>query len=569
MTTEPNKNITPLQRLWLLLKPDSKEITNIYLYSAFNGLVALSLPLGIQAIINLIQGGLVNTAWIVLVTVVVLGVGLNGLIKIFQFRITENIQQKIFTRGALEFAYRIPRIKMEELYKHYAPELMNRYFDIMSIQKGLSKLLIDFSAAILQVVFGLLLLSLYHPFFIIFSIILVFLILIIIRFTAKKGLDTSLLESKYKYQLAHWLEELARTVSSFKLSGNSTLPMKKTDEQISSYLNAKEKHFKILVQQYSLLVVFKMIIAAGLLILGGILVMEQVINIGQFVAAEIIILLVIDSVEKLISSLENIYDVITSVEKIGQVTDIALDAEEGLNLGEHCKNQALSVEMSNVIFSYPNQPNPTLRGINLIINPGDRILIEGKNGSGKTTLMQIIASLYDIQNGQIVYQGLPKANLNMTSIRAAIGNCMNQGLLFNGTVLENITMGRSNASFEDARWAVENLKLTEFIKSLPKGYDTIIDPQGKKLSMSITEKLLLARSIVDKPKMLLIEDAFEHIDDKDRKQIIDFLLQEAHNWTIVATSNDPYFAQKANRVLFLEDGVIAREGTQSERFTSL
>lgn len=566
MTTEPNKNITPLQRLWLLLKPDSKEITNIYLYSAFNGVVALSLPLGIQAIINLIQGGLVNTAWIVLVTVVVLGVGLNGLIKIFQFRITENLQQKIFTRGALEFAYRIPRIKMEELYKHYAPELMNRYFDIMSIQKGLTKLLIDFSAAILQVVFGLLLLSLYHPFFIIFSIILVFLILIIIRFTARKGLDTSLLESKYKYQLAHWLEELARTVSSFKLSGNSTLPMKKTDEQIARYLNAKEKHFKILVQQYSLLVIFKMIIAAGLLILGGILVMEQVINIGQFVAAEIIILLVIDSVEKLIGSLENIYDVITAVEKIGQVTDIELDTEEGLLLNEHCKGKGLSVEMSNVVFTYPNQLNPTLKGITLTIHPGDRLLIEGKNGSGKTTLMQIIASLYDIQNGQIVYQGLPKANLNMSSIRSVIGNCMNQGLLFNGTVLENITMGRENASFEDARWAVENLKLTDFIKSLPKGYDTIIDPQGKKLSMSITEKLLMARSIVDHPKMLLIEDAFEHIDEKDRKQIVDFLVSEEHNWTIVATSNDPYFAQKVNRVLYLEDGVIIREDTQTDRF---
>jgi len=556
--------ITPIQRLWLLLKPDSREIYNIYIYSAFNGLVALSLPLGIQAIINLIQGGLVSTAWIVLVVVVVLGVGINGMIKIFQFRITENLQQKIFTRGALEFAYRIPRIKMEALYKYYAPELMNRYFDIMSVQKGLSKLLIDFSAATLQVLFGLILLSLYHSFFIIFSVILILLVFVIFKFTAKRGLDTSLLESKYKYQLAHWLEELARTVNSFKLSGNSNLPMQKTDEHVNSYLHAKEKHFKVLVQQYGLLVIFKMIIAAGLLVIGGILVMEQVINIGQFVAAEIIILLVIDSVEKLIASLENIYDVITAVEKIGQVTDIELDSEEGIELSEHAVGNGLNIEMSNVYFQYPNHPTQTLKNLNLIIKEGDQILVVGKNGSGKTTLMHIIASLYDIQQGQIVYHGLPKANINMTSIRSVIGNCMNQGLLFNGTILENITMGRDDCNFAQAKWAIDNLGLKDFIKTMPQGFNTIIDPQGKKLSMSITEKLLLARSIANKPKLLLIEDAFEHIDDSERKQIIDFLTDPIHGWTIVATSADKYYAQKTDRILLIDDGSIVKEGTFNE-----
>lgn len=556
--------ITPIQRLWLLLKPDSREIYNVYIYSAFNGLVALSLPLGIQAIINLIQGGLVSTAWIVLVVVVVLGVGINGMIKIFQFRITENLQQKIFTRGALEFAYRIPRIKMEALYKFYAPELMNRYFDIMSVQKGLSKLLIDFSAATLQVLFGLILLSLYHSFFIIFSVILILLVFVIFKFTAKRGLDTSLLESKYKYQLAHWLEELARTVNSFKLSGNSNLPMQKTDEHINSYLQAKEKHFKVLVQQYGLLVIFKMIIAAGLLVIGGILVMEQVINIGQFVAAEIIILLVIDSVEKLIASLENIYDVITAVEKIGQVTDIELDSEEGIELSEHAVGNGLNIEMSNVYFQYPNHPTQTLKNLNLVIKEGDQILVIGKNGSGKTTLMHIIASLYDIQQGQIVYHGLPKANINMTSIRSVIGNCMNQGLLFNGTILENVTMGRDDCNFAQAKWAIDNLGLKDFIKTMPQGFNTVIDPQGKKLSMSITEKLLLARSIANKPKLLLIEDAFEHIDESERKQIIDFLTDPIHGWTIVATSADKYYAQKTDRILLIDDGSIVKEGTFNE-----
>ena len=213
-----DNSLSPLERFVRLLKPDSKEIRNVYVYSIFIGLINLSLPLGIQAIINLIQGGQISTSWIVLLVFVVGSVAIAGILQIFQMRITENLQQKIFTRAAFEFAYRIPRVRLEALYKHYAPELMNRFFDTMSVQKGLPKILIDFSAASLQVIFGLILLSFYHPFFIIFSLILILLVYAIFWLTARRGLETSLLESKYKYKMAHWLEEMARTSTTFKLN---------------------------------------------------------------------------------------------------------------------------------------------------------------------------------------------------------------------------------------------------------------------------------------------------------------------------------------------------------------
>jgi ABC-type bacteriocin/lantibiotic exporter with double-glycine peptidase domain len=257
------QSYSPTKRFWQLLKPDAREIRNVYIYSIFNGLVNLSLPLGIQAIINLIQGGQVSTAWIVLVVFVVAGIAVSGLISIFQLRITEHLQQKIFTRAAFEFAYRIPRIRMESLYKHFAPELMNRFFDVMTVQKGLSKILITISAAGLQVIFGLVLLSLYHPFFLIFSLALVVLVYAILRLSVRKGLETSLVESKHKYKVAHWLEEVARTGNSFKLAGKTDLPLLRADGHIEDYVNARENHFKVLVQQYSLMVLFKVIVATG------------------------------------------------------------------------------------------------------------------------------------------------------------------------------------------------------------------------------------------------------------------------------------------------------------------
>ena len=124
---------TPIQRFFRMLEPNSKSITNLYIFAIMNGLVALSLPLGIQAIINLIQGGEISTSWILLVSIVLLGFIFSGALQIIQLKITEDLQKDIFTRSAFEFAYRIPRIKMEALSRHYAPELMNRFFYTITI----------------------------------------------------------------------------------------------------------------------------------------------------------------------------------------------------------------------------------------------------------------------------------------------------------------------------------------------------------------------------------------------------------------------------------------------------
>ena len=550
--------LSPMQRFWRLLKPDQKEIRNVYAYAIFNGLVGLSLPLGIQAIVNLIQGGQISTSWIMLVVFVVLGVAVTGILQIFQLRITENLQQKIFTRAAFEFTYRIPRIKMESIYRHYAPELMNRFFDVMSVQKGLSKILIDFSSAVLQVIFGLILLSFYHPFFILFSLILVILVYVIFRFTAKRGLDASLLESRYKYQVAHWLEELARTSNSFKLLGTSNLPLERTDIEVSNYLGARESHFKILVRQYSLMVIFKVLVATGLLAIGGILVMEQLMNIGQFIAAEIIILLVMASVEKLILSLETIYDVLTGLEKVGQVTDLEIEEEEGVDLQDHCQEGGIEIEFKDVSFHYPGQKLNVLQEIDLKIEKGEKVVISGANASGKSTLLQLSAGLYERHEGVIMFEGLPKSNIKASSLRRVIGDSLSEEVLFEGTLLENILMGREGLELKDAQWAADMLGMNDFIRSLPKGFQTNLSSEGKKLPKSMVQKVLLARGIVGKPKLLLVEDSLEHIDEVERKRISAALMESFLPWTLILISNDDYTRKMADKVVYLENGRITK-----------
>ena len=549
-------SLSPTQRFIRLLKPDAREVRNLYVYALFHGLVYLSLPLGIQAIINLIQGGQVSTSWIILTVIVVIGIGLTGLLQIYQLRISENLQQKIFARAAFEFAYRLPKMRTEELYRHYAPELMNRFFDVLTVQKGLSKILVDFSVSSIQVVLGMILLSLYHPFFIAFGVILILLVLGIFSLTAKPGLDTSLKESKYKYKLAHWLEEVARTASTFKLAGKTDMSLNRTDRHVSDYLGAREKHFKIILRQYGLMVVFKVLVAFGLLAIGGYLVIQQRLNIGQFVAAEIIVLYVMSSVEKLVLSLETIYDVLTGLEKIGQVTDLELEQSTGIDLRTVPCTNGMEMEIDNVSFRYPEGKFDVLKDISMHIQKGERIALTGSNGSGKSSLLYIMASLYEPTRGAIAYSGIPQKDLQIESLHSSIGDCLTSGLLFEGTVLENIAMGREPATFERVQWAVEAVGLSDFIRTMSDGYHTVLDPLGEKLPRGVISRFLLARAIVDMPQLLLLEEALEHIDDADKSGLMDFLTSRDRPWTLVAVTRNPNFIELCDRAAIMEAGRV-------------
>lgn len=544
---------TPIKRFINLLKVDKQEILSIYVYALFNGFVALSLPVGIQAIINLISGGEVSTSWIILVVFVIMGVALTGIMQIMQLTITENLQQKIFTRSAFEFAYRIPRLKLEAVDKHYIPELVNRFFDTLSVQKGLSKILIDFSSASLQVLFGLILLSLYHPFFILFSMLLVILVYFIFKLTAWKGLKTSLTESKYKYEVAHWLEELARAMETFKLAGNSSLPLGKTDDAVEGYINARNAHFKTLRFQYINLVIFKVIIVAGLLLIGGLLVINQQMNIGQFVASEIIVILVLNSVEKLILSMETIYDVLTAIEKIGTVTDLPIDGDGIVNY-ENGEKSGLDVKIKALSYGFYDSDAPLLQDINLQLNPGDKVCLTGDNGSGKSLLLQIIAGLYDGFSGSILYNGIPLANWSKENLHTHIGDNLAKEDIFKGSLEENISLGKPSIGIREIQKVSEIVGLDDFVQNLPNGYATQLIPEGKNLPKSVRLRIMLARSIAGNPKLILLEDNFNQLQTADKKRFLDYLIKSEA--TIVAVSNNKEVAKHFNKILILSKGQI-------------
>lgn len=556
--TNPN----PLQRFFNLLKLDKRDISQILFYAIFAGLVSLSLPLGIQAIINLIQSGTASVSWIVLVFVVVIGVILVGILSLMQLRITENIQQKIFIRSSFEFAYRLPKIQFSEQYNQYPPELANRFFDTISIQKGTSKLLVDFPTALLQILFGIILLSLYHPFFILLGVLLTILLYCIFKLSYNDGINTSLKESKYKYKVASWLQEIARKNFSFRKKDNFEFALNKNNAFVENYLKNRENHFKVIKKQFIQLIGFKVIITASLLLIGGYLVLSQNMNIGQFVAAEIIIILIINSVEKLIIGLESIYDVLTSIEKVGQITDLKIE-ESSTKEPDFCFTN-ITLEAENLSFKFPDSSNTILNKINLKIEQSEKIYLEGSNGSGKTTLLRVLACFIPPDSGSLFINDDSYRKIDVDHFRSQIGTIIQGETPFEGTVLENITFNNPLVSNEDLKWAIESVKLGSFIKSLPDGLNTRIFPDARQLSSSNAQKIILARSIVNKPKILFYEDPIEKMDENAANEIIDFLTDSKNSWTLLVSSRNNYWKEKCTRTITMENGKISNDSNNEK-----
>ena len=549
------KNVlTAWQRLLGLLKLDKRDVLQTFYYAIFAGLVNLSLPLGIQAIINLIQSAEISTSWIVLVVLVTGGVAFGGILQLMQIRIIENVQQKIFTRASFEFTYRFPKIKMSELHNYYPPELANRFFDTLNVQKGLAKILLDFPAAVLQIVFGLILLSFYHPFFIVYGILLLLLIYVVFKFTAQKGMDTSLEESKRKYKVAHWIQEVARSLISFKLSGRTSLALDKNDALVLDYLEARESHFRILVIQFIQMIGFKVLVTAGLLLIGGLLVLNQEMTIGQFVAAEIIILLVISSVEKLTRSLETFYDLFTSLEKLGQVVDKDLEEQQGERpLHEE---DDFYVELDRVSFGASKIGRNILDDVSLKIAPKTRLLVLGANGSGKSTLLRLIAGLIQPDDGNIYVNNVSLKGINPNHYRSFLGQSLTEEKPFEGTILDNITFGDKSISEKDVQWAMENTGLLQYVKEQPKGINSMVYPEGQQMPFTVSKKIVLARSIVRKPKLLLLKDPLIQFDEVEAIKIINFLTDDKNPWSLIVVSQDPKWLNRFQNIITLENGKV-------------
>lgn len=551
--------VKPLHRILDMLKYEKQEIYAIYFYAIMSSVVQLSLPLGIQSIISFVLGGAMSTSLVLLIIFVVFGTFISGLLQVNQMKIIEKIQQQLYVRYAFLYTDTLPNVDLQASEKFYLPELVNRYFDIMSLQKGISKLLLDVPAAIIQILVGLILLSLYHPSFIFFGIFLILILISIIYFTGNRGVQTSLTESTNKYRLAAYLQQSARVINSLKFI-NEKFHFKKSDKHISSYIESRTAHFRILLIQYWALIGLKVVITAAMLIFGAVLLINQQLNIGQFIAAEIVIILVINSVEKLIVNLDQVYDVITSLEKINAVIELPKEREGEVLLHKNGGNKGIDISVSDVSISY-SKVGTVLNDISFDVAKSTKLAIYGASGSGKSSLLRLVSGVYKPDRGSVTINNIPVNKYH--AVRKCMGVVGSEAEIFEGTVLDNITLG-APYDYSVVSKLVEVVGLNDFLKLYTEGYDLQLDLIHRHLSSEVLRKIALTRVLFQNPELLLLEGTFDNFPVKDVERILKYVTEYMSTTTILAITARKDIATLFDELLVLDKGKIKLHGKTNE-----
>lgn len=559
---------TPVRRLVQLLVRERGEVGLVYLYSGLIGLFSLTLPLGVQAIVGLVSGGLVLQPVVLLIGFVIAGTLATGVLQVVQLAVVERLQQRVFARLALEYTFRVPRVQLERVLGENLPETMNRFFEVVIIQKSLAKLLAEAAPAFLSIVFGLVLLTFYHPYFSLFGVLLLGVLVAILWVSGRQGMATSLVESKYKYRVANWLQELARSTALFRFAPRSRLPLERMDAEVGGYVAARKKHFRVLVRQSLSIVLFKTVITGGLLVLGSLLVINRQISLGQFVASELVIVTVLAGVEKLVLSLSTVYDILTSVEKAGHVSDIPLERSEGtVRLptapGGAQPRRGLGITARGLSYRYPGAERHALRDVSLTVGPGECVGITGTEAAGESTLLRVLTGLLPSYEGALAYDGVSARDLPAAELRERIGVARSELELFDGTIEENVSLGRPHVATPDVVAALDLVQLGDVLQTLPAGLRTRVGG-GAKLPTNVERKIALARALAGRPRLVVFEEFFHHLDPVYKRMLVQLLKDPAAGWSILAVSHDPVFLAECDRIYVLKDGRVSRAGTFDE-----
>lgn len=537
---------SPFSRLLGLLHAEKGDIWVVFVFAMVTGLLAMATPLAVESLVNTVAFGRFMQPVIVLSLILFAFLAFMAALRALQTFVVEIIQRRIFARVAADLAYRLPHVRIDAYDGHHGRELVNRFFDVVTVQKVTAQMLLDALSLVLITLIGMGVLAFYHPWLLGFDVVLLCLIAFAIFVLGRGAVSTSIKESKMKYRVAAFLGDLADCPLAFKCSGATEFAQERTDRLTFEYLEARRKHFQILMRQIIFSLFLQAVASTVLLGMGGWLVISGQLTLGQLVAAELIVSMVVASFAKMGKHLEGFYDLLASVDKLGILFDLPTEKSDGL--GAIQQDAPARVSIHQVSFG-------PLKPLSLEIEPGERVAICGATGHGKSRLLDLLFGLRNPSSGYVSINDIDVRNLRPDLLRrvAAMASDIE---IFEGTVAENIHLERPEVTTSDIRDALEKVGLLEVILAFSEGLETKLSSGGYPLTPPQASKLMLARAIAIDPRLLLIDGTLDAFPDAEGEKLMAMLCDESQPWTLICVTGRKSLQRIADRVINLGGGEV-------------
>jgi putative ABC transport system ATP-binding protein len=543
--TLSDPSLSAFRRLVLFLRPESRDIRAVFVFSVIVGILSLTTPLAVEALVNTIAFGRYLQPLVVLSLMVFVFLVFQAGLRVLMTIVVEVLQRRIFVRVVDDLAWRLARVPLAHWKSRHGPELANRFFDVVNVQKVTSKLLLESLMLALQTVIGLTVLAFYHPFLLGYDIGLLILMTVVLTIMGRGAARTALQESKIKYKTAAWLQELARHPATFRFQGGLDFAVNRADELATSYVQTRREHFKIVLRQISFAMLMQAVAATVLLGLGGYLVIKQQMTLGQLVAAELIVTVILGSFTKIGKDLESFYDLLASMQKLGQLYD--LPVLDGQMLPVANTGKPASLRMVDLQIGPGQQP------LRSELTAGSRVAIHGRSGTGKSRLLELMSGQGKPAGGHILLDGMRVDLAGPDSLQPRMALLRNVEI-FPGSIEENLRMGRSSIGSEAVAEMLESLGLQDDLNGLPDGLNTELNISGYPLSNRQLVLLVLARALLGSPGVLLIDGLLDCLADADLPEVLQRLGRFDQQSTLVVATGRQAIAEWAGQVIDLSPG---------------
>ncbi len=522
---------SPLSRFRSLLRLELRDIMTLILFALVAGVMSLATPLAVESLVNTVAWGTYLQPLFVLSFLLLGFLGFAGFLRALQTVIAEVLQQRIFVRIVGDLGYRFARARRESLDGEDAAELSNRFFDIMTIQKATALLLLDGMAIVIQTIIGLILLAFYHPYLLGFDIVLVFSMTVITWMLGRGAIRSAIRESIVKYDVGHWMQDVLANPTAFHMHGGTEYAVDHTNRMTVEYLLARRMHFRVLLRQFAFALCLQAIASTVLLGVGGWLVISGELTLGQLVASELVVTAIVSAFAKIGKSLESFYDLMAAMDKVGHLLDLPVEpAPQYCHPGEG----PAPLRWHNLMLT---SADPHHSASDYSVEPGTRLGITGCSSSGKTWLFEILAGLRQPSQGFAEVAGLDVREADLISNGSLIALARSPEI-FHGTLMENVRLGRSWLSESEVRSAMELVGMWDEALELSHGIDTQLQTGGYPLSNAQRIRLMLARAIVARPRVLLIDAVLESLPPAERWEIWEKLSAKSQPWTLIIGTYD-------------------------------
>ncbi|MBS1835280.1 MAG: ATP-binding cassette domain-containing protein [Acidobacteria bacterium] len=546
----------PWIRVGALLRLERNNLIVAIMYSVAIGILTLALPLATQTLVNTVAFGSLLQPIAVLSILLFAFLLFSAILQTLREYVVEILQRRIFVRSASDAADRLLRARSSAFDGIHPPELVNRFLEVVTVQKSAATLLVEGLTIIMQTVIGMALLAVYHPYLGVFDFFLVIAITIVLFPMGWGAVDTAVDESKAKYALVAWLQEVGRHLHTFKSGPGAQFALHRANELVSDYVEDRKKHFRILLRQIMGSLGLQVLASTALLGIGGYLVITRELTLGQLVASELVLTLAVSGFAKFGKHLETYYDLCAAVDKLGYLTD--LHTETSGPDPVPVRDAGATVSVRGMSFSYPNK-RKVFDGLDLEVRSGERVAIRGRSGNGKSTLVDVLWRLRTPQSGVVEIDGNDIRNYQVWSLRTAVA-LVRVHEVFHGSIVDNVAMGRPEIDTVQVREALAAVGLLEEIDRLQDGVLTEVSTFGLPLSSGQALRLALARAIAGKPRLLIIDEVLDQVDDVSLQSVtLDFLFRDDAPWTVIVTTEHDSILERCDTVYSLRDGKLEPE----------